>query len=212
MRPSRSRGLTSARSRRTEGADDSGSKGLDPTDLQRPDEPDEKATQKSVEITAVRLLARREHSVEELRQKLQGRGYPEPAIETVLERLKARKLVSNERFVASFVHHHAQRGQGPVRIRAELRQQRIAADLADAALDAADFDWIAQARATRQRKFGVSPPRTLAERAKQARFLQYRGFSSDQIRAALKSDEGSSGFVTDADAGLDTDPMTDPDS
>jgi SOS response regulatory protein OraA/RecX len=35
----------------------------------------------------------------------------------------------------------------------------------------------------------VSPPGDYHERAKQARFLQYRGFSSDQIRAALGSGE-----------------------
>jgi regulatory protein len=161
------------------------------------DEADGQAERKAVEMTAVRLLARREHSVEELRRKLFARGYSEPSVETVLAKLQAKRLVSDDRFIASFVHHHAQRGQGPVRIRAELRQQGIEAAAVDVALDDAEVDWLAQARLVHRRKFGASPSRTAPERAKQARFLQYRGFTSDQIRAVLKSD---------MDAGLDLDP------
>lgn len=166
---------------------------------------DEPADARTVEATAVRLLARREHSAEELTRKLRGRGYPAEIIDAVVAKLRGKKLVSDDRFASSFIHHHAQRGQGPIRIRAELKQQGITDELIQAQLDRADFDWVAQASAARQRKFGAGPPRSLAERAKQARFLQYRGFSSDQIRAALKSD-GESGDVSmdeDAGSGLD---------
>jgi len=164
--------------------------------------PDEKSLQKQAEITAVRLLARREHGVEELRRKLQGKGYPQAVVEFVVSKLAAKRLVSDERFTSSFVHHHAQRGQGPVRIRAELRQQGIAGEAVESALENTEADWVAQAQAVRRRKFGDDLPHSPQERAKQARFLQYRGFSSDQIRAAFKSDV----FLTDMDAGLDPDP------
>ena len=166
------------------------------------DEPDEKALQKMAEATAVRLLARREHAVEELRRKLQGKGYPDSVVDFVVARLVSTRLVSDDRFTSSFVHHHAQRGQGPIRIRAELRQQGIADEAIESALENAEIDWVVQVQAVRRRKFGGSLPGSLPERAKQARFLQYRGFSSDQIRAALKSDAS----VMDADAGLDPDP------
>ena len=55
----------------------------------------------------------------------------------------------------------------------------------DAALEAAAEDWAAIAREVRRKRFGVSPPGDYRERARQARFLQYRGFSAEQIRAAL---------------------------
>ena len=55
----------------------------------------------------------------------------------------------------------------------------------EAGLDAAAEDWAALAREVRRRRFGLSPPGDYAERARQARFLQYRGFSNEQIRAAL---------------------------
>ena len=142
-----------------------------------------------MEAAAVRLLARREHSTEELRRKLERKGHPEAGVVAVVEKLTPKRLVSDDRFVASFVHHHAQRGQGPVRIRAELRQQGVA--------DEHDRQGV------RGRESGLGPAGgrgaagassaapfrgALTERAKQARFLQYRGFSADQIRAALSFD------------------------
>src|SRR5688572_26703516 len=74
----------------------------------------------------MRLLVRREHSIEELRRKLTRKGYPPELIESVIQKLAGKRLVSDERFTTSFVHYHAKRGQGPVRIRAALRQQGIA--------------------------------------------------------------------------------------
>src|SRR5690606_20032407 len=147
------------------------------------------ADDKSVEIAAVRLLARREHGVEELKRKLAAKGHDADAIERVVAALNAKRLVSDERFVSSFVHHHARRGQGPVRIRAELRQQGIAAEAIDEALRSSEIDWVETATQVRRRKFGTQAPRSAAERAKQARFLQYRGFTADQIRAALAGGE-----------------------
>ena len=81
---------------------------------------------KAVEATAVRLLAGREHSIAELQRKLLRKGHPQEVVEAVVEKLRLKKLVSDERFVSAFIRHHAQRGQGPVRIRGELRQQGIA--------------------------------------------------------------------------------------
>jgi len=144
-----------------------------------------KADEKAVEAAAVRLLAGREHSVAELQRKLVHKGHPPAAVTAVVGKLQGKKLVSDERFVASFIRHHAQRGQGPVRIRAELRQQGITDEIVEEYLDSAGLDWPSLARSVRIRKFGAALPRAMAERAKQGRFLQYRGFNSDQIRAAL---------------------------
>jgi Uncharacterized protein conserved in bacteria len=138
----------------------------------------------------VRLLTRREHSIEELRRKLLSKGYPPDTIEPVVQKLAGKRLVSDERFTSSFVHHHAKRGQGPVRIRAELRQQGIADPQVEEALRSADIDWVQLAREVRRRKFGATAPRSLGERAKQARFLQYRGFDAEQLHAAFREESG----------------------
>jgi regulatory protein len=138
-----------------------------------------------IEAAAMRLLARREHSADELKRKLLAKGFDRELADSVLEKLTARRLLSDERFASSLVRHRVNRGQGPVRIRAELRQQGIDAGRIDAELRGAELDWPALAAQVRRRKFGKGAPRTRNERAKQARFLQYRGFSADQIRAAF---------------------------
>jgi regulatory protein len=67
----------------------------------------------------------------------------------------------------------------------ELRERGVPDEEGEQALAASGVDWAASATRERQRRFGAPPPREYRERAKQARFLQYRGFSTDQIRAAL---------------------------
>lgn len=154
---------------------------------------------KTTEIAAVRLLARREHSTRDLKRKLEHKGHDRESVERVVNKLSDKKLLSDERFASAFVAHHGRRGQGPVRIRAELRQQGASDELIDAALAGAELDWKAIASEVRARKFGAGPPGSLPERAKQARFLQYRGFSADQIRAALS---GSAASAVDEELGL----------
>jgi regulatory protein len=70
-------------------------------------------------------------------------------------------------------------------LRAELRQLQIPLPQIEAHLVAADVEWDVLARSVRMRKFGGQPAASLSERAKQVRFLQYRGFTAEQIRAAM---------------------------
>ncbi|NHA16020.1 regulatory protein RecX [Thioalkalivibrio sp. XN279] len=142
-------------------------------------------TAATVEVAAVRLLARREHSRKELARKLHARGVPPELVDQVLQGLQARRLQSDERYAESLVNSRISRGQGPVRIRRDLSQQGIPDEDIDTALEAAGVDWYALARETRVRRFGADAPAEWKERARQARFLEYRGFSGDQIREAL---------------------------
>jgi regulatory protein len=138
-----------------------------------------------VRATALGLLARREHSTQELERKLESRGYDAEVTSAVLVELARKGLLSDERYVASFITHHAARGQGPMRIRGELREVGVSPELIERLLDAAAVDWVETARSVRRKKFSTALPASFAERAKQSRFLQYRGFSQDQIRAAF---------------------------
>ena len=140
---------------------------------------------------ALELLARREHSHRELTRKLAARGFPPDVIGTALDALERSGALADARFTDSFVRSRIAKGQGPQRIRAELAQRGIADDEADDGLRAADVDWLAAIRAVRAKRFGPELPRDYAERARQARFLQYRGFSAEQIRAALEFDGDS---------------------
>jgi len=130
------------------------------------------------------LLARREHSRLELRRKLSARGFPDTMIEQALDGLEDDGLLSDQRFAESFAGSRLRRGQGPQRILAELRQRGVAEALALRAVEELDADWFAEARAVRARRFGPAAPASFKERARQARFLQYRGFSTEQAMAA----------------------------
>ncbi len=143
----------------------------------------------SARRTALDLLSRREHSLAELRDKLAARDFPADEIDATIGRLAAEGLASDTRFVEAFVAAHARKGQGPVRIRAELQRRGVAADIIAGHLEAADHDWTQMARDVRRRRFGAAPPVELRERARQARFLEYRGFTTEQIRAALGAGE-----------------------
>lgn len=155
-----------------------------PADAAAGSEPED-WTAAAAEATAVRLLARREHSRVELARKLRARGIPPELVDEVLAGLAARRLQSDERYAESLVNSRVSRGQGPVRIRRDLSQQGLPESEIDAALEAAGVDWYELARDTRRRRFGSEVPAEWKERARQARFLEYRGFTGDQIRAAI---------------------------
>lgn len=44
-------------------------------------------------------------------------------------------------------------------------------------------DWRSRIKRVRDKKFGDQPPESAQEKAKQWRFLQYRGFTSEQINS-----------------------------
>jgi regulatory protein len=141
----------------------------------------------SARAAALRHLARRDFGSTELRERLRAQGYGEEAAAQVLSELTGEGLLDDTRFAASYVTVHAGRGQGPVRIATMLRGLGLADEVISAAL-ASGPDWQALALRVRRGKFGAKPPASWPEKARQARFLQYRGFSSDDIRAATDAD------------------------
>jgi regulatory protein len=156
--------------------------------VRRPRKPDTEpadADERTVRTAALALLAGRDFGRDELARRLARRGYAPAVVATVVEGLVTERLLDESRFVEQFIRQHAGRGHGPVRIRAELRERGVPEAEVEAGLESAGEDWEAVARDTRRRRFGVSPPGDYRERARQARFLQYRGFSADHIRAAL---------------------------
>jgi regulatory protein len=134
---------------------------------------------------AMDLLARREHTRAELTAKLTARGAGADAVAPVLDILENDGLLSEARFAEAFVRQRTGRGHGPVRIRHELGQRGVSEAAVDQALAAADADWDQLAVRVRHGRFGADPPADLKDRARQSRFLTYRGFTGDQVRRAL---------------------------
>jgi len=147
-----------------------------------------RGTRASPRNLALNWLSRREHTQAELRTKLAQRDFSPAEIDTVLATLAAEGLVSDERFVESFIAARRRKGQGPVRIRMELQQHGLGAGLIDQHLDARGSEWVRLAREVRQKKFGAELPAEFADKARQMRFLEYRGFSSAQIRSAMNEE------------------------
>lgn len=135
---------------------------------------------------ALRLLARREHSRDELARKLSPHAESPAILESVLDFLVLKRFLSNERF-AEVRAHWLSRKYGAARIRADLKAKGVADDLVERVSAEGELE---TARAILSRKYR-SAATTREERARRARFLQSRGFSYDTIRSALS---GSTNF------------------
>jgi len=135
----------------------------------------------AVRRTAMDLLARREHGRVELTRKLRQRGAEAEMIETALDRLTEEGLLSEARYLESFVSYRARSGYGPLRIREELSQRGLQRADIELALRESGISWYEQLQETWQRKFSGHLPIDAKERAKQGRFLAYRGFSMEMI-------------------------------
>ena len=151
---------------------------------------------RAVRVAALDSLSRRDHASEALRRKLLDKGYDPNVVASVIEQLCVDKLLDDRRYVENFIGFHAQRGQGPLRVIAELRQIGMQGGWVNEAV-AAYPDWLAQLRRAREKKFGTQLPTHYADGQRQTRFLGYRGFTGAQIRMAL-------GFDTDLDADVET--------
>ena len=141
--------------------------------------------------SAMRLLARREHSRAELRGKLVGRGFENDSVEELLQGLEDQELLSDERFAISLIASRAESGYGPNRIGLELRNRGVSEELAREALAKAEVDWGQQVTDQAVRKFGSDPAQTFPEWARRARYLERRGFGQDAIRLAIGNFERS---------------------
>jgi regulatory protein len=135
---------------------------------------------------AMDFLARREYGRTELIEKLAEKGFARQVAEQAVCKLDEEGLQSDRRFAESFVQSRVNQGKGPVRIRLDLGQRGIRDAEIEIALDASDANWTALAREIRIKKFGRARPADFKAKAKQMRFLQYRGFEPDHIQAALE--------------------------
>jgi regulatory protein len=134
----------------------------------------------SLNERAMNLLARREHSVAELVKKLSN-DFEYDDIIIVINKLTEKNLQSDQRFAENYLRYRSQRGFGYQKIRQELKERGVVAELISDALAESDIDWFALVAGVRCKRFGEQEPKDYKERAKQQRFLQSRGFTHEQI-------------------------------
>jgi len=157
-------------------------------DLFQPEEVDRFADPKEARKKAMDYLARREYGHEELISKLATAGFENEIAATTVGQLRDENLQNDQRFAESFIQSRINQGKGPVRIRQELKERRIRSEVVDDALEEAAADWFVLAVEIRVKKFGPELPAEFKEKARQMRFLQYRGFEQEHIQSAVQSD------------------------
>lgn len=152
-------------------------------------EPDPAAGPLEARKKAMDYLARREYGRKELCSKLAGAGFEADHVEAAVEQLAAEGLQSDHRFAEAFVQSRINQGKGPVRIRADLSQRGLDDNLIEDVLHESGASWRELAAEVRRKKFGAAEPVNFKDKAKQMRFLQYRGFESGHIQAAIAADD-----------------------
>ena len=143
---------------------------------------------RTIRVAAMDYLSRREHATHELFQKLVAKEeYEASDISEALARLAEQGLLSDEHFTEAFINQRINRGSGPLKIRAELRQKGISDAMIGTFLNQHNGFWPESALDVRIKKYGLERPSDLKEIARQTRFLQSRGFTTEHIRYAMNT-------------------------
>ena len=135
----------------------------------------------------VYLLGMREHSIQEMTDKLNARSELVDIVLAVVDELVENNFLSDERFAESYVRSRQNKGFGPVKIRSEFHAKGITSRLAEEHINANSPEWINVAREQYEKKYGVKPLDSYKEWTKRARFMQGRGFTMEHIQAVMPS-------------------------
>jgi len=138
---------------------------------------------RSLRARAFALLARREFSRAELRRRLAPFSENPAEVEQLLDEFVAAGHLSEQRFADSTVRRRGER-YGAARVVRELQSHHLPADVLANACGQLRQTELRRAHALWSKRFAARPA-SLAERARQSRFLAARGFSGDTIRLVL---------------------------
>jgi len=152
--------------------------------------PHQVSTDAELYVAALRALARRAHSVREMRLYLERRTHATDAVSRVLDRLQQEKFLDDERYAlqAARSRSHTRR-QGPGRIARELRLRGVPDSCIESALAALtlETDEASMVRAQlRRRLASLRGPLDQRRVASLYRSMMRAGFSMDTVRRELR--------------------------
>ena len=151
-------------------------------------------------------LSRREYGRAELKQKLIDKEQEPDKLETLLDEFEEKGYQSDYRTTIMLIRESIRKGRGRGHIKQEFNRKKIAMpNNVDELIDMANteseefsefidnsadnlvegVDWLKLAVTARTKKYGDTIPVEQKDKAKQLRFLQYRGFNSDICFEAL---------------------------
>ena len=134
---------------------------------------------------AVHILSMREHSKLELFVKLNNKEANVDVVDKVMRFLSENDYVSDTRFTETFVRAKANKGQGPIKIRAQLKQKGVDEHTIQNHLDEQSDRWFDIAQAEYDKKYCELLVTDYNSWTKRARFLQGRGFTMDHIHCVV---------------------------
>lgn len=143
----------------------------------------------AVRTQALLALGQREYSRKDLHKKLVSGGADTGVVEAVLDEMVQLGYLDHQRYAEAFINKRSRQGYGPRWIRQELQQSGIEADLINAALGSDAHDWQQYAAKLYRKKYGSKPVADHKEKARRARFMFSKGFSSDQLKTVLQGIE-----------------------
>lgn len=137
---------------------------------------------------AVALLARRDHSRQELQIKLRQKAFESLEIEQALDYCESNQYLCDERYAQLLIKSHISKGYGPAKIKQSLYQKGVSKSIVSEVLLQTDCDWFLLAKSRALKKFAGKPIADAKDKAKRIRFLMGQGFSYDQVAFALEYD------------------------
>lgn len=136
---------------------------------------------------AFAVLTRKEYSKADLIEKLMTWAQNREEVLILVDELAAKDYQSDQRVAKMTVRSQVRKGKGPNRIKLALRTKQLDKDLVQE--DLAEIDWYTQAYELKLKKYGTDVAKDPKIKAKQIRFLQYRGFEMDAIMKAISRKE-----------------------
>ena len=132
---------------------------------------------------AFALLTRRDYSQAELSAKLNQYAIHADEVAKLVEELAQQNYQSDQRVAELTLASQIRKGKGLQRIKQTLKAKHLDAELISHELQ--EVNWLEQAYQLKIKKFGTSVEKEQKLKAKQVRFLQYRGFDMDVILKAI---------------------------
>jgi regulatory protein len=146
---------------------------------------------KAILHKSIDLLSRREHSVQELQNKLRLREFQPDDITEVIDFLIVEDYISESRFADCIFRTRISKGYGKRFIVNELGQKGLTQRDIALAAENVDVNWYHQAEEVYNKRFKEVNITDNKDKAKRIRFMQYRGFSSDEILTVMNVNENN---------------------
>ena len=173
-----------------ESATDSSLNHLAPEALHFEDHPSTKVeglTGSRLRSYAFAVLTRKEYSKSELVEKLALYAAHRDEVLKLVEELAKENYQSDQRMAETMLSSQKRKGKGPNRIKLALKSKKIDSSLIQEELK--ETDWNEQAYQLKVKKYGTQVEKEAKLKAKQIRFLMYRGFEMDAIIKAITRKE-----------------------